>query len=103
MREASRRAKTDRCAQRRLTRERREAAERVINQIVQLTLASNQRTDRPTFVVDPIDDRYGQVLNWVWVTWSSSASPDLGFVRIGDRWEPRPEQEQTERNPEEFR
>ena len=46
-----------------LARQGRHTAERVIGQIVQLNLGT-QRPDRPSFVDDPNDDRYGQILNW---------------------------------------
>ena len=46
-----------------LARQGSQMAERVIAQIVHLNPGA-ERPDRPTFVDDPNDDRYGQVLNW---------------------------------------
>jgi len=46
-----------------LARQGRHTAERVIARIVQLN-PGTQRPDRPTFVDDPNDDRYGHILNW---------------------------------------
>jgi hypothetical protein len=59
--EAARRARPS--VLRFLARQGSQMAERVIAQIVHLNPGA-ERPDRPTFVDDPNDDRYGQVLNW---------------------------------------
>ena len=59
--EAARRARPS--LLRSLARQGRQTAERVTSQIVQLN-PGTQRPDQPTFVVDPNDDCYGQILNW---------------------------------------
>jgi hypothetical protein len=46
-----------------LARQGRQTAETVIEDIVQSN-PGTQRPDRPTFVDDPNNDRYGHILNW---------------------------------------